>query len=184
MIIIGISGVSRSGKDTLANQIIKTCRDLDPQFRVVKRSFAWPLKKIAQSLYGYAGVEGPEYYDKYPDERYKRTLIGKTPVELWIELGEKVRTIHGQTWIDLMWESAEGHDAVIVPDCRHLNEYDALREEGAIMIRTNREDGLVLAMDSNLDGIQEWDHIAGPTLEDVIKLGKRIGMEMVSGVLV
>lgn len=65
--IVGISGLAGSGKDTLADILVR-------EHRFVKVSFADPLKRICADIFGfsYDQLWGPSASRNAPDERYPR----------------------------------------------------------------------------------------------------------------
>lgn len=68
-VIIGISGKAGSGKDTVADFLVKN-------HSFVKVSLADPLKRICQDVFGfsYAQLWGPSEMRNAPDTRYCRTV--------------------------------------------------------------------------------------------------------------
>lgn len=184
--VIGISGYSRTGKDTTANTIIQTCRDLDPELRAVKRSFAWQLKKTCFDLYGWAGVKGPQHYDDYPEDRtFVLPKLGMDVVQLWIEVGQKLREIYANTWIMQVRQEIESglYDLVVIPDCRFPNELALIRELGGSLVRMSREGATPRDSDTFLDTWSDWDFVSNPKVdaEGVKKFGRQIGVQFLEG---
>lgn len=180
--VISISGYSRTGKDTVAREIITTCRQLDPEFRAVRRSFAWLLKKTAHEVYGWAGVQPEAYYDENPEERH--TIIpalGCDVVQVWIDLGMKLREIYQDTWIKQVEGEIESgkYDLVVIPDCRFKNEIDMADEHNARRVRTNREGAEPRGSDTHLDSVTDWHAETDPkgSLEDLKTLGRMLAIQ-------
>jgi phosphomevalonate kinase len=126
-ILVGISGKKQSGKNTLAIFI----RDV--------------LGDITSEEIGFA--------DAVKEEVAKHFMIS---VEALIAKKEFYRTalqIHGTTkrednpayWIELIFKKIlkSQSKVVFVTDVRFKNEADSLREAGAILIRVNRNTGLI-----------------------------------------
>jgi hypothetical protein len=69
-IIIGLSGLAGSGKDTVADWMVR-----ERGFR--KMALADPLKRLAQQVYGFTAVQlwGPSAERNRPDPRYPREHI-------------------------------------------------------------------------------------------------------------
>lgn len=125
-IVIGLGHYSRTGKDTLCKAIVDlaTSRDL----RATRLSFADPLKDIARQVYGWTGLREGAYYDKCPEQRsYELEPLGLTPVEIWIEIGNKFREVYQSTWVDLVRSQIHQYDLVVIPDVRFQNEVDMIR---------------------------------------------------------
>ena len=142
--IVGLGHYSRTGKDTFANYLIEACKALDPLFDIHKLSLAWKLKDISWQLYQQFGHQRPEFYEIKENEHLRNVklpIIGKTPVEIWVELGTTVgRAIYSQTWIDFIFNHAEegGVQAVIIPDVRFLNEVKAIQQRNGLLIKVIR----------------------------------------------
>jgi hypothetical protein len=184
--VIGISGYSRTGKDTTANTILQTCQDGDPELKCVKRSFAWQLKKTCHDLYGWAGVNGPQHYDDYPEDRtFVLPELGFDVVQLWIEVGQKMREIFQNTWImQIKQEIQSGkYDLVVVPDCRFINEIELIESLGGTLIRMEREGSIARDSDRFLDTWTKWDHVSdrGADAEGVKKFGRKMGVQYLEG---
>lgn len=137
--IIGLTGKIGSGKTTLANY-------LTDRYRLTEYSFADPLKQIClclgfsrQQLYGsqeekliphpHWGVSGREMLQKLGTDIFRRHLKTVLP-EMRIK-----RTI----WADLFelkYQTSPGD--YIVSDVRFVDEAEAIKELGGVIIRTVR----------------------------------------------
>lgn len=138
MKIVGFGHQSRVGKDTAAGML----EDVLDNWRVscVRRAFALPLKKAAHALWGHLGLRQPEIYDlpQYAAERGQvLPRIGKTPVQLWVELGNAVRGIYAPTWLELALTEARA-DVVVISDVRFPNEAEAIQAAGGFVVRVSR----------------------------------------------
>lgn len=161
-LIIGIGHKKRSGKDLFASYLQE---ELLQYGRVTKRSFADPIKEIAYSIFSMYNLGDKDFYEKNPEER-KAPLegIGKTPRQLWIELGSAVRSIHEGVWIDMMFGFGnELHPpiAMIIPDVRFPKEVEAVKSRGGILIKVKRDstDYVDDEADCALDDFNGWDYI-------------------------
>lgn len=135
-IVIGITGLKGSGKDTAAAALIET-----GEFKSIK--FADALKDMLRSLLSFT-------YDHSTVERYvegdlKETpcpaLQGKTPRYAMQTLGTEWgrNMIADSLWVDTTIgriKKCTGH--VVVTDLRFENEFDALKAIGAHTIRIDR----------------------------------------------
>jgi len=165
--IVGFGHYSRTGKDTTADALISALRSRG--IVAQKRSFASPLKAVAQTLYGHLGLESEAFYNKKENEHLrgvKLPKINKTPVEIWVDLGTKAvrEQVYDNTWIDLgLIVNETGVDVIIFPDVRFENEIVALREENAYLVKVVRP-GVSpkdTVADQALVGYEGWDEIIG-----------------------
>jgi len=162
--IIGISGLANSGKDTAADFLVG-------RYGFAKTSFADPMKNIARDVFGfsYEQLWGPSEARNAPDKRYPRehgpSFIGlpqaciccgvsRTGNQGWVDcepcyltprfalqqLGTAWgRTCYPNVWVELAIRNA-GHGDVVIPDVRFKNEVDGLRAAGAYLVRIVRPD--------------------------------------------
>lgn len=159
--IIGISGLAGSGKDTCADFLVG-------RYNFKKTSFADPMKKIVQDVFGFTDEQlyGPSEMRNAPDIRYPRShtwgelavdesgvvytcvccgvtthLVRQcylTPRFALQQLGsEWGRVCYPNVWVDLAIRNA-GHGDVVIPDVRFKNEIDGLRAAGAYLVRIIR----------------------------------------------
>jgi hypothetical protein len=124
-------------------------------------SFASKLKDIAFQLYGWAGIKRAVYYETHRDDKEKvLPLIGKSPRQIWIELGNKCREIYQATWIDYALNGVNG-DVIIITDMGFTNEATAILAKGGLLVKLVR-DGILLGTDPReieLDNWDNWDRI-------------------------
>jgi hypothetical protein len=124
--VIGLGHYSRTGKDTLCKAILEEAQTRD--IRATRLSFADKLKDISHQLYGWAGLREAEVYDRRPELRdIPLEPIGLTPVEIWIEVGNKMRDVYGRTWVDLVRSQIPQWDLVVITDVRFPNEVDMIK---------------------------------------------------------
>ncbi len=161
--LIGISGLANSGKDTAADFLVG-------RYSFVKTSFADPMKKIAREAFGFSDEQlyGPSEARNAPDTRYPREhgpfdvsggrcrccsvdifLLDErgasrpqcylTPRFALQQLGTAWgRTCYPNVWVELAIRNAEGD--VVIPDVRFKNEVEGLRAAGAYLVRIVRPD--------------------------------------------
>lgn len=170
MKILGLGHYSRTGKDTLARLVCEQNQALFPDPLVIKQiSLAWKLKQICHELYGWAGVESPEFYDDPETEHYRDVplpkLGGMTVVELWVKFGTPAirENVYDRTWIDYVLKTDHDCDLLIVRDIRFPNEVEAFREEGAYLVKCVREGygPRNTKADQALITYTGWDYVAG-----------------------
>ncbi|MGH7192225.1 MAG: hypothetical protein ACREJM_01685, partial [Candidatus Saccharimonadales bacterium] len=139
MQIVAFSHYSRTGKDSTANYLLGRLRSAG--VRAEKRSFAYKLKQITHDLYGWAGLREPEFYEteEGAKQRDEPLAIGKTPVEVWVAVGNLLRDhVHPATWIDYVVKSTDGLDVCLISDCRYENEAEAIKAAGGKIVKVVR----------------------------------------------
>lgn len=138
MIVVALTGLARSGKDSVADILVR-----DHGFS--KMSFAAPLKRMVRNLNPIVGFEDISCCDDCPPEapavvrlqdlydwgltedEMKASEYGDEVRRLWQRFGTDVmRAEQDDYWIqkakDDMFES--GYDRVVFTDCRFPNEAD------------------------------------------------------------
>jgi hypothetical protein len=140
--IIGITGLIGSGKDTIASHLVE-------QHGYERYSWAMPLKDITATLFGWDRdmLEGTT-----PEQREKREQI-----DLWWDnkLGKKDQvsprwilqfigtevmrnTLHPDIWVLAGIKRIAGKQNVVIPDTRFPNEIKAIREIGGVIWNVQR----------------------------------------------
>lgn len=160
--IIGFGHRSRVGKDTscqIATQILQA-----HGVPVRQESFAALLKDVCHRLYGWTGLKPGPYYERNPAARdVKLPVVHKTPVEVWIEVGNQLRGVYADTWIAPVVASAEGFDGVtLISDVRYPNEASVLRSRGGTLVKVTRSEAPVRdsVADNALEGYDScWHYI-------------------------
>lgn len=154
-LIVGIGHRKRTGKDLFASLLRDALSDCG--MSAEKRSFAGPLKAMAFHLWGWAGLNLGEYYD-CPDNAQMREVplpaLGKTPRQIWIEFGIKMREIYQDTWLNLTLKSPTQSNVLIIPDVRFPNEAEAILKSGGILIKMERKTGA--QTDAADDALANW----------------------------
>jgi hypothetical protein len=178
--IIGFGHRSRVGKDTCSKFLNTELRMAG--IKTAHVSFAWKLKEVCHDLYGWAGMKPPIHYENFPaDRQIKLPAIGKTPVEIWVEVGNKLREVYPLTWIQVALRGQKNVDVVIVSDVRYQNEVDAIREIGGVVYKVVKPDAPVLdtVADNALEGYTGWDGVIENigTLNDLYPKVKAIAIE-------
>lgn len=150
-----------SGKDTSA-KFLTTALKLNCQGVKIKRiSFAGVLKDVCEQMFGWTGLRCGQFYEQ--NRMFKEeclTRVGLTPREIWIKVGNSMRDIHQDVWVECALQNSE-HDFGIITDLRFLNEVVAIRKRGGMVIRVDR-DGLEKGTDAaevDLDRFDSWDSV-------------------------
>lgn len=164
MIIIGLSGKKKSGKNTVS-KLIATNTNL----KVVEIAFADALKQEVARACGVTVVYVEENKDNFRlilqgwGTDYRRKLCNDN---YWIlAVQNKLRTIEA--------------DVVVVTDVRFINEYNWLnRNMGAVLVRIARPDIQIddHVSESALDKVSNWHHIIlnSTTIDDLVPQVKEL----------
>jgi hypothetical protein len=137
MWIIGLGCTAQVGKDTAAEYLEKRYPG-----RVKRVAFADKLKKVCMDLFGltYEQCYGPQEIKEKIDSRYNLT-----PREIMMGVGEKMRQIFPNIWVDTVfyttiseWEK-EGYDCFVISDVRYPNEGDRIHDKGGSVAKIIRE---------------------------------------------
>ena len=161
MIIVGVGHKSRQGKDTFASFLMTYLRMNTKNKKIVKMGFADPLKSICHQLYGWAGLKPKEHYDRFEDERkIELPLIGKTPVQIWIDVGNHMRIYDKDVWMRALMKGTVA-DVLIVTDVRYENEAQAIFDHNGFVVKINRPGfpGLDSITDNALNNYTRWTEI-------------------------
>ena len=175
--IIGISGYSGSGKDTVCSVI----QDLDVHYNWQRKKWAGKLKQIASILTGI-----PEY--KFEDNEFKKSNLGKEwnyndfgkiggknnqPMsirELLQKLGTDAlrNTLHNDVWVNALMAdyipNCTPTDAFskdlpnwIITDTRFPNEAKSIKDAGGVVIRVDRMSIAPINTHYSEIALDDWD---------------------------
>jgi hypothetical protein len=136
-ILIGVAGVKGSGKDTIADYLVK-------KYGFHKRSFADPLKKACQCLFGFTDQQVNGSDKEIPDDKW----FGITPRETMQFVGtdlfrkqmgnlnsnirENIFIYNFKNWYE---DERNTKSFVVVPDVRFQNEVDYIRSQNGFIIK-------------------------------------------------
>ena len=163
MIPVAFAHRRRVGKDTASNFLLTHLR-LNGHRKAYRVSFAQKMKQYCYELYGWSGLQQPEFYEREENAILREIAlqpIGKSPREIWIEFGMAGRAIYENTWIDLLFTSQKNADVLIIGDCRFLNEVNRIKEYGGAVIKIDRP-GIEVSndvADSALADYTDWDAV-------------------------
>jgi hypothetical protein len=170
MILIGISGKKRAGKDTVARFIGEWGqRHL---WRVDRRGFAdglkqevaaWLTCELIRAGWDTETAAARGLWAAYPPEAAKEK---SRPLLQWWG-GEFRRELFGEdywlkkmdAWLQRPELYPSAHRIVVIPDVRMANEFDFVRQRGGLLIRVERSQVLTdwHASETALDGRDDWD---------------------------
>ena len=141
--IIGISGFQSSGKDTIADYLIK-------KHGFVKLSFASALKDIVAIIFGWSRerLEGLKVEDRQwreeIDPKWAKLLNIPclTPRYVLQYLGTEVfrNHFHKDIWTKIVENQLSFYENVVVSDCRFANEIEMIKQNGGKIIQVHRDD--------------------------------------------
>lgn len=162
MIVVGIAGRKRHGKDTVADFAIKYVEAVG--FTAMKRHLADSLKEeVVRIVANHTGDSFAELIQRAAtDEGKEEFRLG------WQWWGTDIwRRRDPARWVKLLRERLEadrdaGVNVVFVPDVRFPNEVALIKELGGYVIRVQRpglDDGDGHASEHALDGYHEWDTV-------------------------
>ena len=137
MMKIAITGKMCSGKTTLSNYLCS----LEPRFQVF--SFAKKVKEVASDLFG---------MDPLIKDR-----------SLLTSLGQKMREIDPDVWINYVIKQTEGIDYCLIDDLRYQNEYLALATNGWKIIQLTMSDDLQEKRIREIYPLNYQDHLQNRT---------------------
>lgn len=137
MKIIGFGHQKEVGKSTLAKFLVTVLRMRNRGLTICQGSFASGLKETSYQLFGYLGLENEAYYESNYKEKDKPLVFGKTPRDIWIGVGDRMREVDDDVWIyktlDIIC------DILIISDLRFLEEAKAIEKRDGCNIKINRD---------------------------------------------
>lgn len=129
--IIGLSGLAGSGKDSVADALVEHCG-------FFKIALADAMKEACARWFGWSEEQlwGPSHLRNHPDPAWG----GLTPRRALQTLGtEWGRAMHPDLWIEQVLKLTRGsRDRFVIPDVRFQNEIDAINNEGGKVVRIIR----------------------------------------------
>jgi len=134
--LIGIIGPARSGKDTIANFLVK---DYDFQ----KMSFADPIREALVALDPIVSFNGTHtHLSQLIDTlTWDEIKAGSPEIRgLLQRMGTEVgqRMFGKNLWVDMTFKNASGIKDLVIPDVRFLHEVAAIKNRGGIIIRVTK----------------------------------------------
>lgn len=162
MHIIGFGCTAQVGKDTAAEYL-----EREYPGRVKRVAFADKLKKITMELFGLSEDQcyGSQEIKETVDPRY-----GMTPREIMQGVGEKMRKVYPDIWVDTVFNVTipplieQGFDCFIISDVRYPNEGDKIHKEGGVVVKVNRDGsgvtvGASHSSETAMQDYQEFDFV-------------------------
>lgn len=164
MILIGLTGKARSGKDTVADYLAE-------HYRFKTTAFAKPIKDGCKAMFGLT--------DEHVYGDLKEVVIpeyGCSPRQMlqWCgtEFGREM--VHPDIWLmqvrhqwEAMRETAAEtfHSGLVVTDVRFENEAELIRKLGGFVVHVERPDAQTIASHSSESGVR-WSSLDGYILNE------------------
>jgi hypothetical protein len=127
--LIGVTGVARAGKDTVAERLVEN-------WDFIQYAFAEPIKNMLSAM----GLRDYELYGgEIREQPLERLGFDKSPRYIMQTLGTEWgrELIDKDIWLKVAmakWEHYKGEDkCMVVSDVRFPNEADWIREEGTLI---------------------------------------------------
>ena len=147
------------GKSTASKFLTTYLQCEYPDLKIKEVSFAAKLKDISWQLYGWTGLQRGVYYEThYREKEFILPKLDKTPRDIWILVGNKLREVRIDTWIDYALNTKA--NIVIISDLRFANEARAIKNLGGQLIKIDRN--VLKGIDpAEVDLLywKDWDHI-------------------------
>lgn len=159
--IVAFGHKSRTGKDTATKLLIDYINKEYPEIKVERRAFADAVKHSAYLLYRCHGLQPRQYYDENPEARaLVLPGLNMDAVEIWVAVGNKVRDIYPDTWVDIALLDCDA-DIVFISDLRYPNEADRVHQLGGKCVKLERDDASIrdTVADNALNNYHGWDRI-------------------------
>lgn len=158
MIVVGIGNRSRAGKTTVAKMLNQICR-LSGRFKSVNTvPFARKIKQVACDVFGIYGLKNEEFYEQNEHLKNVPLVIGKTPVELWVKVGDTMKEFgFSAVWRD--HALVQKYDLLIVPDLRYVEEWNDICNMSGIKVRVDRASSESRGSDHHLSAEMPWDFV-------------------------
>jgi hypothetical protein len=162
MLIVGFGTTAQVGKDTAAEYLEKKYPG-----RVKRVAFADKLKKIAMDLFGLSWEQcyGSQQVKEAVDPRY-----GMTPREILQGIGEKMRHVFPDIWVDTVFNTTipeyvqQGFDCFVISDVRYPNEANKIHAIGGSVVKVTRKGsgvtvGASHSSETSMQDYKEFDFI-------------------------
>lgn len=122
--LIGINGYARTGKDTVADILVKEYGFVRVAFADKLREAAYALNPYVVDETGYEHVTLQWVIDMYGWDGYKETIFGKDIRRILQRMGTEVgRNILGEDiWVDAVLNDLDDEGKYVFTDCRFFNE--------------------------------------------------------------
>jgi len=166
--ILAFGHKSRVGKDTITKFLLAVINSRRPDLVAERRAFADKVKDISYQLYKCHGLQPAQYYEEHPIARtIKLPTLGRDPVEIWVGVGDKLREVYAETWVDLVLLDSSA-DIIIISDLRYPNEVARVHELGGVCVRLDKKDAPIrnTKADNALNDYTSWFRVVDNSGEE------------------
>lgn len=134
--ILAIGHESEQGKDTFAMLLVNHIRKQQMRgLKILREGFADRLYDLCYSLYKWAGFQTRQYYADNPSKKNDiLPLLGKTPRDILIGMGNIVREYDSGAWLNAVIKE-RNHHLKIIPDLRKVNEFEHLEADNCYRLK-------------------------------------------------
>lgn len=158
-LIVAFGHQSGVGKNTCANIISEQLNALG-RVRVAQAAFADGVKETAYNLFRHYGMKTAEYYERNRAARdVPLDAIQMTPIQLWVGVGDRMRDVYRNVWIDCAIEKVKPCAVGLITDLRYRNEAESVQREYGVLVKVvdERVRPRQTAADHDMDEWQSWD---------------------------
>ena len=158
-IILGIGYKKGSGKNTLAKLVNTYLQRCCGKCITKQVSFAEKVKDISYQLYGWGGLKrGIHYETNYQEKELVLPKLGLSPRDIWIGVGNGMREIYPDTWINYALHGVKAN-VILITDMGFINEAKAIKEANGFTCRVTRSNipRGTDARETELDSWTDWD---------------------------
>ena len=165
----GGKSITEEVKEETINSILSISRE---HFRFDTISFGDKLKSLLLDIYDlpkankyllYCSTKDDLYFDLEKNSIQNSDSATSIPLRILLQqTADKIKKNFGEDYfIKSLFRTIEnyGKKDVIVPDCRYINEYEALREKGFYIIKIERDDILKDNHDSENSAVNLPDNM-------------------------
>lgn len=167
MILIGLSGYARSGKDTAAEVLVDNFGFTRVAFADKLREVLYKLNPVvhqdwhtSQTLdYVPNTIRLQDVIDTYGWDGYKETEYGTEIRGLLQRLGTEAgrETLWDSIWVDAALDNLDPEGRYVITDCRFTNEAQAILDKGGEVWRVSRKGVGPANAHASETGLDGWD---------------------------
>jgi hypothetical protein len=188
--LIGVSGRGKSGKDSIADYLLKNGWSKKVSLAGVLKSFcskffSVPIEKFYDQSLKEVPFEKPIILDMAIKNKLSMAVLNRhypksnasvytvsTPRELLQIVGSDIlRSVDKDCWLTLLKSSVKTLDRLIIPDIRFPNEAEFILSNGGILIRARRASKFTLnsnhISETALDDWADWSYIVDSEDKDL-----------------